>query len=151
VHEQESDERKSLKNPAITKIIIVIIVAFAVLGVFLLKRSTQNISSPPSLTTSVQNEKKNLPRVVDLGRGKCIPCKMMAPILEELKKEYEGRAIISVVDIGVYPAEARKYRIRVIPTQIFINSEGEEVFRHEGFMSKKDIIKKLHEMGVKDS
>ena len=89
-----------------------------------------------------------LPRLVDLGRGVCIPCKMMAPILEELQEEYAGRAVIEIVDIGEHPGEATKYKIRVIPTQIFINSEGKEVFRHEGFMPKEDIEAKLKEMGV---
>ena len=129
-------------------VIVVSVLIVAVTLVLIMKHSGRNDESTSSSTTTVRGEEKSLPRVVDLGRGTCIPCKMMAPILEELKEEYAGRAIIDVIDIGTYPEAARKYRIRVIPTQIFIDAGGEEIHRHEGFMSKEDIIKKLHEMGV---
>jgi thioredoxin 1 len=77
-----------------------------------------------------------LPRLLDLGADQCIPCKMMAPILEELKKEYAGRLEVEVVDVWKNSAEAERYGIHLIPTQIFFDSSGTELFRHEGFMSK---------------
>jgi thioredoxin 1 len=89
-----------------------------------------------------------LPRMVDLGKETCIPCKMMAPILEELKREYEGRAVIEVIDLRDRPDAAGHYGIRVMPTQIFFDSNGDEVWRHEGFLSKQAIVEKLEEMGV---
>lgn len=91
---------------------------------------------------------KAIPQVLDFGRGFCIPCKMMAPILKELQKAYEGRAAIEIIDIGDQPNRAEDYGIRAIPTQIFIDAKGKEVFRHEGFMPKEDIEAKLKEMGV---
>jgi len=91
---------------------------------------------------------QSLPRLVDVGRGTCIPCKMMAPILEELKKEYSGVAVIEVIDLRYDRAAATQYRIRVIPTQIFFDREGKEVWRHQGFMSKDAIIAKFREMGA---
>ncbi len=92
-----------------------------------------------------------LPRLVDLGRGTCIPCKMMAPILQELKKEYEGRAVIEVIDLRDHREAAREYGIRVIPTQIFFDADGNEVWRHAGFLAKADIIARFSEMGVAPS
>ena len=92
---------------------------------------------------------KALPQVIDLGRGVCIPCKMMKPILDQLAKKYEGRAAIEIIDIGEHPEQAEKYGIRMIPTQVFINAEGKEVLRHEGFMPKEEVEAKLKEMGVK--
>jgi thioredoxin 1 len=89
-----------------------------------------------------------MPRLVDLGRGTCIPCKMMAPILEELKREYEGRAVVEVIDLREDGQAGSDYAIRVIPTQIFFDSEGKEVWRHEGFLPKDTIIAKFTEMGV---
>jgi len=89
-----------------------------------------------------------LPRLVDLGRGKCIPCKMMAPILEELKHEYAERFAVDVIDVGENRDAAAKYGIRVIPTQIFFDASGNERFRHEGFMSKEDILAKWEELGI---
>jgi thioredoxin 1 len=89
-----------------------------------------------------------LPKLLDLGAGKCIPCKMMAPILEELKNEYQGKLDVVFVDVWENPDEAKKYGIRMIPTQIFYDAAGKELFRHEGFFSKEDILAKWKEFGV---
>ena len=89
-----------------------------------------------------------LPRLVDLGKGTCIPCKKMKPILEELTKEYEGRAIVKVIDLRYEPQAARQYGVRLIPTQIFYDADGNEVYRHQGFMDKRAIEMKFAEMGV---
>jgi thioredoxin 1 len=90
-----------------------------------------------------------LPRLVDLGKDTCIPCKMMAPILEEVKQEYEGRAVVEVIDLRENSQAGADYGLRVIPTQIFFDSEGREVWRHEGFLPKEQIVAKFAEMGVK--
>ena len=89
-----------------------------------------------------------LPRMVDLGRGTCIPCKMMEPILKEVTREYDGRAIIEVIDLRDDAEAAKRYGIRVIPTQIFFDPEGNEVWRHEGFLPKDAIVEKLAELGA---
>jgi thioredoxin 1 len=91
-----------------------------------------------------------LPRLVDLGAHKCIPCKKMAPILEELREEYAGIVDVVFLDVWKDPKAGKPYRIRLIPTQIFFDRSGKEVFRHEGFMPKEDIEKVFREkMGVK--
>ncbi|MDO8543422.1 MAG: organomercurial lyase [Opitutaceae bacterium] len=89
-----------------------------------------------------------LPRLVDLGADKCIPCKMMAPILAELKKEHAGRLDVVFIDVWKNSDAGKQYGIRVIPTQIFYDASGKERFRHEGFISKQDIVKKWKELGV---
>ncbi|MCK4546451.1 MAG: thioredoxin family protein [Candidatus Eisenbacteria sp.] len=92
-----------------------------------------------------------LPKVLDFGRGQCVPCKKMAPILNELAVEYDGRAVIRIIDIG--EAEGREFskpfKIQLIPTQIFLDGEGNEVWRHAGFLPREDIVTKLAGMGVK--
>ena len=93
--------------------------------------------------------KKTLPRLVDLGAGKCIPCKMMAPILEDLKKTYAGKMDVQFIDVWENPEAGGQYGIQLIPTQIFYDAQGEELFRHEGFFSKEDILAKWKELGVK--
>ncbi len=110
-------------------------------------------AKPPSVQTTTTNDStslvpKKLPVVIDLGRGTCIPCKMMLPILQELQEEYKGRAIIKIIDIRYEPEPARFYKIRLIPTQIFFDASGNEVYRHEGFMHKQSIKTKFAEMGV---
>jgi thioredoxin 1 len=89
-----------------------------------------------------------LPRLVDLGADKCIPCKAMAPILKELKAEYEGRMEVEFIDVWKNPDAGKAYKINLIPTQIFFDAAGKELFRHEGFVSKKDILAKWKKLGV---
>lgn len=89
------------------------------------------------------------PVVADFGRGTCIPCKMMKPILEDLAKEYRGKAEILIIQIDEYAFLTRRCGIRVIPTQIFYDSSANEVYRHEGFMPKEDIREQLAKLGVK--
>lgn len=84
-------------------------------------------------------DEARLPRLVDLGADKCIPCKKMAPILEQLREEYKGRLDVEVIDVWKNPNAGLPYRIRVIPTQILYSREGKEVWRHEGFISKNDL------------
>jgi thioredoxin 1 len=86
--------------------------------------------------------------MLDLGARKCIPCKMMAPILKELKKEYRGKAAIVFIDVWQHQEEVQKYRIRAIPTQIFFDKNGREVLRHVGFMDKKSIVDVLEKLVV---
>jgi thioredoxin 1 len=92
--------------------------------------------------------KTTLPRLIDLGAGKCIPCKMMKPILDELTKEYTGQFDVVFIDVWEKKDEGEKYGIRMIPTQIFYGADGKELARHEGFFAKKDILAKWKELGV---
>jgi thioredoxin 1 len=91
---------------------------------------------------------KGMVTMIDLGADQCVPCKMMAPILEKLKKEYEGKAAIIFIDVWKNNGPARRYGIRAIPTQLFFDADGREVNRHVGFMSEKDIVGQLTKMGV---
>ena len=86
--------------------------------------------------------------MLDLGADKCIPCKMMAPIIEDVKKEYEGLASVVFIDVWKNPGEGEKFGIRAIPTQIFYDKAGKEVERHEGFLSKGKILEIFTKLGV---
>ncbi|SDB53555.1 Thioredoxin [Desulfonatronum thiosulfatophilum] len=89
-----------------------------------------------------------LPRLVDLGADNCLPCKMMAPILQELKVEYAHLFATHFIDVWKNPAAGRQFSVRMIPTQIFYDAEGKELFRHEGFMSKQDILRQWRRLGI---
>jgi thioredoxin 1 len=89
-----------------------------------------------------------LPRLLDLGADKCIPCKKMAPILSELKSNYIGQLEVEFIDVWKNPDAAKPYKVRLIPTQIFYDAKGKELFRHEGFYGKADILAKWKELGV---
>ncbi|MFC2001076.1 FKBP-type peptidyl-prolyl cis-trans isomerase [Chloroflexota bacterium] len=86
------------------------------------------------------------PTVAEFGRGTCIPCKQMKPILEELAKEYEGKVNVLIISVDEHRDLTKQYGIMAIPTQIFFDSEGQEVTRHMGFFAKEDIITQLQKM-----
>jgi thioredoxin 1 len=88
-----------------------------------------------------------LPRLLDLGSVSCIPCKMMAPILEQLKKEQAGKLRVDFIDVWKDRAAGEKYGVRAIPCQIFFDAVGKEVWRHEGFLGREDILAKCKELG----
>lgn len=147
----------------IAKIAIVLILALAVGAMVVLKENKRADSKTKTLDNSVEKavltetqavgasnaeEVKALPGLVDLGAGKCIPCKMMAPILEAIKKEYAGIFNVEFIDVWENPDAGKKYNVRIIPTQIFFNAAGEELFRHEGFFSREDILTKWKELNI---
>ncbi len=88
---------------------------------------------------------------VELGSVRCIPCKMMQPIMKEIEKEYAGQVKVVFHDVWTPEGEpfAASYKIRVIPTQVFLDKDGEEYFRHEGFFPKEELVKVLKQKGVK--
>jgi len=89
--------------------------------------------------------------MIDLGAKKCIPCKMMAPIMVKMEKVYEGKAQIVFIDVWENRDQAPRFKIRAIPTQIFFNKKGEEVYRHVGFLDEVSIVEQLTKMGVEKS
>lgn len=89
------------------------------------------------------------PTVIDLGARTCIPCKKMAPILESLSGAYRGKVGVLFIDVHENQAAAERFRVVMIPTQIFFDAKGREVKRHVGFMEKQDIVKELKGLGVR--
>jgi thioredoxin 1 len=87
---------------------------------------------------------------VELGSVKCIPCKMMQPIMKDIEKEYGSQVDVVFYDVWTDEGKpfAEKYRIRAIPTQVFLGPDGKEFFRHEGYYPKDEIVKVLKTKGV---
>ena len=129
----------NMKNMAIIGAVVV-----AAAAILLLKQG--KTAEPAGEAPAPQG--KALPRLVDLGAGKCIPCKMMKPILDDLTANYAGTFKTEFVDVWENEAEGKKYGVKMIPTQIFFDADGKELFRHEGFFSKEDILAKWKEFGV---
>jgi thioredoxin 1 len=111
---------------------------------YLISFSQSSVNRLPKDITKIP-----LPKLLDFGAGKCIPCKKMAPILQELSEEYKGRVIIKIIEVYEERELTMANRIRLIPTQIFFDSKNQEVYRHEGFMDKEQIKKVFSMMGVK--
>lgn len=89
---------------------------------------------------------KALPVVVDVGAAVCVPCRMMKPVLERASEHYAGRAVIRMIDVRKDREALKTYGVRVLPTQIFFNREGERVAVHEGFLSEAELIRKLDQL-----
>jgi len=106
------------------------------------------VAPTEAAATDAAPQEQKLPRLLDLGAHKCIPCKMMAPVLDALKKECADTFTVEFIDVWENPEAGQKYGIRVIPTQIFYDADGKELFRHEGFFGKQDILAKWREHGV---
>lgn len=136
----------------VKNILIIAAVVAAAGGIVLLKQSKKVEKQQPVATLAevkaVLPQGKALPRLVDLGAGKCIPCKMMKPVLEELKANYAETFKTEFIDVWENAEAAKPYNINLIPTQIFYGADGKELFRHEGFFSKEDILNKWKELGV---
>jgi len=178
-----SDENtaKSKRNKAL-KIIIPVLFLCVVAAIWAVKNFQKEVDSADSInpdfalhvTEEIDLEKLKsygLPIIIDFGADSCIPCKEMAPVLEELNKELQGKAIIKFVDVWKYENLVKGYPVSIIPTQIFIDSNGkpynpedpeakhmklyirnsgEHVFTaHEGGMAKEELMDILKEMGLK--
>ena len=127
------------------KITVVLVLTGTALAVLILKNEIAERAAegrPPASQPVV-----GLPRLLDLGAKTCIPCKMMAPILEELKKEYDGRLGVEFIDVWENAEAGGQHGVNLIPTQIFFDASGKELWRHEGFISKEDILGKWKELG----
>jgi thioredoxin 1 len=152
------------------KVVVVVALGVAVVVVVMVKQADRHHAQPPgptgtskpatasapasqSATVSTPasgraEQTASLPRLVDLGSVNCIPCKQMAPILDRLRKDFAGRLEVMFIDVWADPDAGRAYGIRVIPTQLFFDAAGNERFRHEGFMSREDILGVWRELGV---
>ena len=119
------------------------------------KTTAENSTEEIVKTDTGKEQKKKAQEIkvtfVELGSVKCIPCKMMKPIIEEIKKEYSGQVKVIFYDVWTPGGKPyiKKYRIRAIPTQVFLDKDGNEYYRHTGFFSKDELIKVLKIKGVK--
>ena len=129
------------------KVVVIVAIIMAVgiaVAASLGRRDSKPAAKAPLVATA-----SGMPRLLDLGSKSCIPCKMMAPILDELKKDYAGRLDVEFIDVWVKEnaVKAKEFGINAIPTQIFFDASGKELWRHEGYISKEDILAKWKSLG----
>ncbi|MDI6742311.1 MAG: thioredoxin family protein [Smithella sp.] len=114
---------------------------------------TKSSSSAPIEKPAVKTEHATLPLAtfIEIGAAQCIPCKAMQPIMKEIASEYKGQVKVVFYDVWTTQGkiDGMKYNIRVIPTQVFLDKNGKEYFRHEGYFPKEELIKVLKMQGVK--
>jgi thioredoxin 1 len=116
------------------------------------EKHVQAITAPTPQTDTAEEFKKALqsgvPVLVDFGANSCMPCRQIRPILKEIKQEYNGKAHVFVIDVYKYKELAGEHRVQLIPTLIFFDKSGKEVFRHMGAWDKASIVGKLKDAGA---
>jgi thioredoxin 1 len=119
--------------------------------VLILSASACNSGDKKSVETTKKETKKAKITFVELGSVNCIPCKAMQPVMKAVEEKYGDQ--IEVIFYDVWKADQKKYaqeyKIQLIPTQVFLNAEGKELFRHEGFFPEAEIDKFLQSQGLK--
>ncbi|MCX6359478.1 MAG: thioredoxin family protein [Armatimonadetes bacterium] len=131
-----------MTSTALGKVVVVLVLLAAIIGVTQLKRP------PAPRPADAPAAAKALPRLLELGSTTCIPCKMMAPILDEVRRTYAGKLTVEAIDVRKEPGMAEMYGIESIPTQVILGPGGNELFRHVGFFAKEDLVAKLTELGI---
>ncbi len=113
--------------------------------------AAKELPPPPSLTmTSLQEALSNgRPTIAEFGSSKCIPCKMMKPVLENLAIIFEGELNVVIIEVYEQMSLARGYKIMSIPTQVIFDENGQEITRHIGYWSMEEILAELEQAGVK--
>ena len=111
------------------------------------RASVEESPSADAVTAIGDTTSAALPLLLDLGSDSCTACKTMAPILDEMRETFEGQFYVRFLDARKDRSVVSKYGIKVIPTQIFFNEDGGELFRHQGFYGREDILAKWAELG----
>lgn len=121
-----------------------------VVSLLLLAATTARAELPSAPAAAInQALVSGRPTVIDLGARSCLQCKKMAPILESLAGEHRGKANVLFIDVSKDSAAADRFRVRMIPTQIFFDAKGKEVKRHVGFMDRGDLVRELKGAGLR--
>lgn len=106
-------------------------------------QSGANVGEPPAVPTG-----SGLPCLVEFGADECEACQKMEGVLEELRTVAEGKVDVVTINTDRYPQEAVRWRLRLIPTQIVVNAQGEEMARHEGYLPLEELLTELEGAGI---
>lgn len=120
-------------------------IIFAVLLITISSVTAKNNDDKKKSTT------KSKVTFIELGSVNCIPCKMMQPVMKNIEKKYGNDVKVIFYDVWTEKEKpyADKYGIKLIPTQIFLDTNGKEFHRHEGFYPENEIEKVLAIKGIK--
>jgi thioredoxin 1 len=89
-----------------------------------------------------------LPTLIELGSDSCSSCLAMRKVLTELERRHAGRLNVESVDVVRRPDQASRWRIRVIPTQVFLDGDGREITRHLGYLSAQAVEARFRAHGI---
>jgi thioredoxin 1 len=129
----------------ISLILLLCLAASLVLSVACSRGDSSDWVGAIPLAEALSNGK---PTVAEFGAATCVPCKAMKPVLEEIVAEYGDKLNLSFIDVRHNTTLPTKYKISLIPTQVFFDSGGQEVTRHVGYWPKEDVLAHLQELGL---
>lgn len=108
-------------------------------------------ANPANKTDTSVDKTKYKVTFIELGSVRCIPCKQMQPIMKSIEEKYGKQVKVVFYDVWTEAGApyGKQYGIEAIPTQVFLDKDGKEYFRHEGFFPEEELIKILKQKGVK--
>ncbi len=128
---------------------LTIITLLAVLAVSCVKKNDLAENKHDSTGTNEKtSEAKIKVTFLELGSVSCIPCRQMQPVMKSIEEKYKGQVKVVFYDVWKDKKLAQQYGIKLIPTQVFLDENGNEFFRHEGFFPEKEIDKLLESKGL---
>ena len=128
-------------------IMAIAFVLLFVLSVAVVKEAKTKNAEPDVNNVKNQEQTTSNPKMIEIGSDTCVPCIMMDEVLEELREEYSNSLEVEFIH-AKNEDMVKKYGINAIPTQIFYDKDGKELFRHSGFFSTQEIIDTFSEMGI---
>lgn len=126
------------------------LVIYLTITAFCITALSSNILAQTKSQAS-KTERKYKVTFIELGSVRCIPCQQMQPILKSVEEKYGKQVKVIFYDVWTDDGKqyAKKYNINLIPTQIFLDENGKEYFRHEGFFPEDELIEVLKKKRVK--
>lgn len=118
-----------------------------------LPKACDTCTTPPRKTATEKHKPPRIPPrsgrpcVVELGSTECTECRKMMHVLASVAPKLRGKVDVVTADVDEYPDMATQWRLRVIPTQLFLDGAGREVARHEGALTEQELLSKLRELG----
>lgn len=125
----------------------IVVLLLAVFSLISCKKSNTESTHDASVVSGKDSIKHKI-EFVELGSVNCIPCKKMQPVMKSIEEKYKGLVKVTFHDVWKDDAPAKKYGIDLIPTQVFLDGNGKELMRHEGFFAEEEIDNFLQSQGV---
>jgi thioredoxin 1 len=126
------------------KTIYLFLIIFTAIAIYSCNKKTEQSAG----NQTVNNDTKAKITFIELGSVSCIPCRQMQPVMRSIEAKYSGKVKVIFYDVWKDSKPAKQYGIRLIPTQIFLDENNNEFFRHEGFYSEEEIDKLLSSKGI---
>jgi len=130
-------------------VVVLVLIAAAVAGLGAFRASRRAPADAPPADDAAAPDARARPALLDFGRGTCVPCKQMMPVLDELAQRHAERVDVRYLDLAdaANQARAEELGVHVIPTQVLLAADGSVVGRHEGFWALEEVEARFAELG----